>query len=176
MLFSIFFIISSLISFLNNIIFSIFFFKKNVTLFIRSKCISCKKNISFIDLIPVFGYLICKGKCSNCNYKIPIIYFFSEIGIPTFCLIFLFGSQKNLVIDTNSVLIFSLIITLYCISIIDCLTYKIPFFLIIIILIIASYFSILNNKLNLFSIMNFLMFYGFLSLINIIYKLINKSF
>ena len=78
-------------------------------------------------------------------------------------------------IDTNSVLIFSLIITLYCISIIDCLTYKIPFFLIIIILIIASYFSILNNKLNLFSIMNFLMFYGFLSLINIIYKLIKGT-
>ena len=83
MLFSIFFFTSSIISFLNNIIFDIFFFKKKVRLFARSKCVSCKKKISFTDLIPVFGYLLIKGKCRNCNYKIPSIYFFTELIIPT---------------------------------------------------------------------------------------------
>lgn len=172
MLFSIFFLISSIISFLNSMIYSIFFFKKNVNFYARSKCISCKKNISFFNLIPVIGYLICKGKCNNCNYEIPIVYFLSELAIPTICLIFLFVNQTNLVIETNSLLIFSLILTLYCISIIDYLTYKIPFFLVIIILIIASFFSILNNKLDMFSILNFLIFYFSLSIINIIYKFI----
>lgn len=172
MLFSIFFFTSSIISFLNNIIFDIFFFKKKIRLFARSKCISCKKNISFVDLIPVFGYLLIKGKCRNCNYKIPSIYFFAELIIPLLCLIFLNGYKNDLFIQINSLLIFALILTLYCISIIDYLTYKIPFLLVIIILIIAFSFSIINNKFDIFSILNFFIIYFALSLVNIIYKLI----
>ena len=170
MLFSLFFITSSIISFLNNVIFDIFFFKKKVRLFARSKCISCKKNIPFIDLIPVFGYLLRKGKCGNCNYKIPSIYFLTELIIPTICVIFLYGNENDQMIKINSLLIFSLILTLYCISTIDYLTYQIPFILVIFVLIIACSFSILNNKLNLFSILNFFLFYFSISLINISYK------
>ena len=171
MLFSIFFTVSSIISFINNIIFNTFIFKKKVKLFARSKCTSCKKNISFINLIPVFGYLICKGKCSNCNYKIPAIYFFTELIIPIICLIFLYENEIDPIIEINLLLIFSLILTLYCISMIDYLTYKIPLFLVIIILVIAFSFSILNDKFNLYSILNFFIFYIFLSMINIFYKL-----
>jgi len=159
MLFSIFFFISSIISFLNNIIFDIFFFKKKVQLFARSKCISCKKNKSFVALIPVFGYLLIKGKCRNCNYKIPSIYFFAELIIPILCLIFLNGYKNDSIIQINSLLIFSLILTLYCISIIDYLTYKIPFLLVIFILIIAFSFSIINNLFDFFIILNFFIFY-----------------
>lgn len=171
MLFSIFFTISSIISFINNIIFNTFIFKKKVTLFTRSKCISCKKKISFVNLIPVLGYLICKGKCSNCNYKIPGVYFFTELIIPMICLIFLYENKSDPLISINLLLIFSLIITLYCISMIDYLTYKIPFFLVIVILVIACSFSILDNKFNVYSILNFFIFYIFLSIINIFYKL-----
>ena len=172
MLFSIFFFISSIISFLNNIIFDIFFFKKKVRLFGRSKCISCEKKISFIDLIPIFGYLLIKGKCRNCNYKIPSIYFFAELLIPIICLIFINEYKNDLVVQINSLLIFALILTLYCISIIDYLTYKIPFLLVIIIFIIAFSFSIINNTFDILSILNFFIFYFALSLVNIIYKLI----
>ena len=171
MLFSIFFLTSSIISFLNNIIFYIFFFKKEVSLFGRSKCISCKNKISFVDLIPVLGYLLLKGKCRNCNYKIPNIYFFTELLIPLLCLIFIYGYKNELIIEINSILIYLLVLTLYCISIIDYLTYKIPFFLVIIILIISFLFSIINNKLDIYSIVYFFIFYFSLSLINIIYKL-----
>ena len=172
MLFSVFFIISSIISFLNNIIFDIFFFKKKVKLFARSNCLSCKKNILFIDLIPVFGYLLRKGKCRNCNYKIPSIYFLTELIIPIICVIFFFENVNSKMIEINSLLIFSLILSLYCISIIDYLTYQIPLILVIFVLIIACSFSILNNKLDLFSILNFFIFYFCLSLINIFYKFI----
>ena len=175
MLFSLFFVTSSIISFLNNIIFDTFFFKKKIRLFARSKCVSCEKNIPFIDLIPVFGYILRKGKCSNCNYKIPSIYFFTELIIPTLCVIFLYGNENGQMIKINSLLIFSLILTLYCISTIDYLTYKIPFILVIFVLIIACLFSILNNELNLFSVLNFFIFYYSLSLINIFYKFIKGT-
>ena len=171
MLFSIFFTVSSIISFINNIIFNTFIFKKKSGIIFRSKCISCKKNIPFIDLIPVFGYLICKGKCSNCNYRIPGIYFFTELIIPIICVIFLYENVIDPIIEINLLLIFSLILTLYCISMIDYITYKIPFFLVIIILVIACCFSILNDKFNIYSILNFFIFYIFLSIINIFYKL-----
>ena len=76
-------------------------------------------------------------------------------------------------IKINSLLIFSLILTLYCISTIDYLTYQIPFILVIFVFIIACSFSILNNKVNLLSILNFFfIFYFSISLINIFYKFI----
>jgi prepilin signal peptidase PulO-like enzyme (type II secretory pathway) len=42
----------------------------------RSHCPQCKKSISLINLIPLFGFLIQKGKCINCkvaiSYKYPL--------------------------------------------------------------------------------------------------------
>ena len=169
MLFSIFVTTSSIVSFLNNIIFNIFFFKTKIRFFARSKCINCKKNILFLDLIPIFGYILLKGKCRSCNYKIPSIYFITGLAIPILCVIFLYGNEKALMSEINLPLTLLLVFTLYCISIIDYLTYKIPFFLIIIILINACSYSVLNNQFNIFSILNFVLFYLSLSLINIFY-------
>ena len=36
----------------------------------RSKCFSCKRNLSPIDLVPVFSFLAFKGRCRTCKAKI----------------------------------------------------------------------------------------------------------
>jgi prepilin signal peptidase PulO-like enzyme (type II secretory pathway) len=48
-------------------------------LFTRSRCPSCGKHISLLFLVPIFGYLMQKGKCRKCGSKIPIIYPLVEI-------------------------------------------------------------------------------------------------
>lgn len=43
-------------------------------LFGRSKCTDCGQAIRWYDLIPVFSYLILKGKCRNCKNSISVQY------------------------------------------------------------------------------------------------------
>ena len=40
----------------------------------RSHCPECKKSISLINLIPLFGFLIQQGKCINCKVAISYKY------------------------------------------------------------------------------------------------------
>ncbi|MEX1052607.1 MAG: prepilin peptidase [Patescibacteria group bacterium] len=40
----------------------------------RSHCDNCKKQLKSIDLVPIFSYLTLKGKCRYCNKKINIQY------------------------------------------------------------------------------------------------------
>lgn len=61
----------------------------------RSHCESCKKQIAWYDLFPVFSYLILKGKCRYCKNKITprliavelltgLLFVFSVLGNPGF--------------------------------------------------------------------------------------------
>ncbi|MCR5451581.1 MAG: prepilin peptidase [Lachnospiraceae bacterium] len=45
----------------------------------RSKCTSCGHELSAIDLIPVFGYIINQGKCRYCRAAISIRYPLTEL-------------------------------------------------------------------------------------------------
>ncbi len=45
----------------------------------RSICENCKHTLKFIDLIPVFSWLLLKGKCRYCNSKISVKYILVEI-------------------------------------------------------------------------------------------------
>ena len=40
----------------------------------RSYCPTCKRNLTLIDLIPVFSYLFLRGKCRGCQKKISALY------------------------------------------------------------------------------------------------------
>jgi prepilin signal peptidase PulO-like enzyme (type II secretory pathway) len=44
-----------------------------------SKCESCGKQLSFLELTPILGFLLSKGKCKDCDYKIPLLYPISEL-------------------------------------------------------------------------------------------------
>ncbi|WP_420911122.1 prepilin peptidase [Vibrio aestuarianus] len=48
-------------------------------LFEPSYCESCGCKIKSVFLIPVFGFLISKGRCICCNKNIPVRYFVSEM-------------------------------------------------------------------------------------------------
>ncbi len=45
----------------------------------RSICNFCTKNLSFVDLVPIFSYLFLGGKCRQCGHKISLYYPISEI-------------------------------------------------------------------------------------------------
>ncbi|WP_420895661.1 prepilin peptidase [Vibrio aestuarianus] len=53
-------------------------------LFESSYCECCGCKIKYYYLIPIFGFVLSKGKCVSCNKKIPVRYFFSETI--TFCI------------------------------------------------------------------------------------------
>lgn len=44
-----------------------------------STCFSCKKKIPALYLIPILGFLFCRGRCFSCHGKIPVSYFFIEL-------------------------------------------------------------------------------------------------
>lgn len=47
-----------------------------------SFCPSCKKKIAFYDNIPIFSYIILKGRCRNCKARIPVSSLLVEILAP----------------------------------------------------------------------------------------------
>ena len=44
-----------------------------------SYCPNCMKRLKWYELIPIFSYLIQRGKCRTCKSEIPILYVFIEI-------------------------------------------------------------------------------------------------
>ncbi len=46
-----------------------------------SVCLHCKKRIKWYDNIPIFSWLILRGKCRNCHKKIGVGDFLSEISM-----------------------------------------------------------------------------------------------
>lgn len=45
----------------------------------RSCCSSCKKELGFFELVPIFSYLFSKGRCRSCKACIPIDVFLYEL-------------------------------------------------------------------------------------------------
>lgn len=52
----------------------------------RSYCLSCKKSLSWLQLIPLFSYIFQQGKCNCCQAKIPFRLFAIEM-IALICVI-----------------------------------------------------------------------------------------
>lgn len=47
---------------------------KNITINTSSTCNSCGRKLNIINLIPVIGYIIARGRCSTCHSVVPVIY------------------------------------------------------------------------------------------------------
>lgn len=89
----IFFLGAALASFVNATLYRIekeFKWKELLTQ--NSHCESCKHPLSWIDLIPIIGFIINKGKCKYCNSKVNIYYPILEflLGL-SFLVFFLFS-------------------------------------------------------------------------------------
>ena len=52
--------------------------KENIT-YVRSHCVSCNHELSFLDLIPIFSYIFLRGRCRYCKEKIRSRYILLEI-------------------------------------------------------------------------------------------------
>ncbi|MGB0720024.1 MAG: prepilin peptidase [Bdellovibrionales bacterium] len=80
----------------------------------RSACPSCQKQLTAWDLIPLFSWLILKGRCRNCKTPIPIFYPCTEILTLLACLaayvIYGFSPQAALIIMLAPILTALLII------------------------------------------------------------------
>jgi len=67
-------------SFLNALLYRIDNGYKYPDIFIKgSHCEKCGKYLSVYELIPVVSFLIFKGKCSKCGYRVQICYPISEL-------------------------------------------------------------------------------------------------
>ena len=63
----------------------------------RSHCPSCNKQLGAVELIPVIGYLILKGKCKECKYPISIKYPLIELITGVLFLVSFVFLRENMV-------------------------------------------------------------------------------
>lgn len=98
----------------------------------RSHCMGCGANLRSRDLIPVFSYIILKGKCRNCGESIsmqyPLIEFLNGM---IYVFIFLIRglpgvAERSLSYHMTSVLFCLVASALVVLSVIDFRTYEIP--------------------------------------------------
>ncbi|ARF16223.1 prepilin peptidase [Sporosarcina ureae] len=65
-----------------------------------SHCTTCDRNLTAIDLVPVFSYVFLRGKCRGCKEKISALYPTMELitGVLFVCAYLYFGFQWELVV------------------------------------------------------------------------------
>ena len=95
----IFFLGLAIASFLNALLYRIDNGYKYPDIYIRgSHCEKCSKPLTWYELIPVLSFLIFRGKCKQCGYKVPLYYPVSEL---------------TLALSLSSIFFFSFSTTLY---------------------------------------------------------------
>ena len=154
-------------SFINVVIYRL---PKNLSIIKpRSFCPNCKSSIPLYKNIPLLSYLIQKGKCSNCNKKISMVYPIVELSVG---IIWLMGSiYFN---NFNEILYFSIIAsTLLAICFIDYKHFIIPLELSIFCFLFLTIILIYNNKF-ISHLDGLLIGTGYLSIIFLITWLITK--
>ena len=94
----------------------------------RSRCSTCKKELDFLDLIPIVSYLLKCGRCSYCKSRIPFDIFLYEF-FTLIVLIFYFIFNKYFIflnlfyISILIYLIFIAIEDVRCLEVVDGLFY-----------------------------------------------------
>ena len=118
----------------------------------RSKCDNCGIVLSFLYLIPIVGYILCKGKCIKCQKCISIKYTIWEVLHACAYLLNFYVFQNNLV---AFFLFCGVTSILFLISIIDIQVMYIYDIHIIILLIffVCFLYSVGELKITLFSFM-----------------------
>lgn len=91
--------------------------RQESTIFPRSHCDYCGKQLKAIELLPIFSYLIQKGRCRSCGSKIGRNSLITEIICGELALLSL-GFEMNL----GSIIIFFSFLLALLIALIDCET------------------------------------------------------
>ncbi len=76
----------------------------------RSYCEFCKKTLEVRDLVPIFSYLLLKGKCRFCKKKIPVRLLLVELvsGLLLLFTFVIFGTQNILLLIIAGLIVFTL--------------------------------------------------------------------
>jgi len=159
------------------------FLDNDINLFLpRSHCVRCKTQISIINLIPLLGYIIQKGRCINCKKLISITYPMHEIIHLVMGLsIYFFEGISYL-----SFVTYLIFVICYVLLICDLQNFYLPFYLNISITLIAftsAYFEVIfiSNDFSLnisnisLSLIGFITGYFFLWFINFFYLLVKNK-
>jgi len=138
-------------SFLNALVYRL---HKKKSLWTRSACPKCEKEIVWYDNIPVFSFLWLKGKCRNCHNKISWQYPLVELSLGILFLIpTLFISYPDLKILVSLIVQWLIIFDLAFIFLYD---FKYQEILDISIWPLAIFLFDVNYFFNVFSIVNML--------------------
>jgi len=147
----------------------------------RSHCTSCGKQLSLINIVPLIGYILQKGRCINCDRSISITYVLHEITHLSVGLSIYFFEGFSY-FTSIMYLLFSIY---YVLLVCDLKKFYLPFYLNISILLIAAFSSFYQiilipnygfltiSNISL-SLIGFLLGYFFLWSINFIYKLFRE--
>ena len=145
--------------------------------FPRSHCVACNKTISKVNLIPVIGFLLQKGKCNFCKESISPMYPFNEL------VHLLVGVFLYFVFGLNIQLFFAYFVffNFFILFILDLKYFLLPFWLNLG-MVLMSFVAIGVCEIFIISTLGFNQLYislvglvigfGVLWLINAIYKLI----
>ena len=52
----------------------------------RSACVNCKSSLRFYNLVPLFSWIVQRGKCAQCAHKISISYPLIELSTALICI------------------------------------------------------------------------------------------
>lgn len=107
-------------SFLNVLIYRLP--KKENIVTTRSHCMSCGNQLKWYDLVPLFSYLVLRGKCRKCKARISVQYPLIE-GLNGMLYILVFAVYG---ISVETLLYCLLSSALLALSVIDLRTYEIP--------------------------------------------------
>ena len=155
-------------SFSNVVIYRFLRFKNLKEIFGgRSFCPNCKATIRWYDNIPLISYLILKGRCRHCGWKIPLRYPIVELlgGIIPVLVYWQFSSYGLITVIAYSFLLYLLLI----LSFTDLLSYTVPNFLVGIGILGGLTFSLLNHQL-IESLIGILLGFSLVMVINILYE------
>lgn len=128
----------------------------------RSHCMSCGNKLEWYDLVPLFSYLVLRGKCRKCKAHIsiqyPIVEALNGLG---YVLIFVVNG-----INVTSILFSLCFSALVVLSVIDFRTFEIPLSINIFILVLGiarvivelcAHHNILDYLLGMVSVSGFLL-------------------
>ena len=113
----------------------------------RSYCPKCHKTLTWKELIPILSYICLKGKCNKCGNKIPLKDTLVEVAggfIGVFCLY-----QYQFSWDT--LLVFSIIMILLLITLMDFKTMTIPNEFLLALCIPVLIYSFVHPEISLLS-------------------------
>jgi prepilin signal peptidase PulO-like enzyme (type II secretory pathway) len=79
----------------------------------RSHCPHCKHTLSWQDLIPIFSFLILKGKCRYCHQKISIQYPLIELATAILFTLIIHYTFPNFLLSTFYLLLSSFLIVIF---------------------------------------------------------------